>query len=103
MAGAAYILLPITGLFAYFKGGDARTRFHGLQAIALGFVWPLVLIACSKISPGAAQIAFGGGTLVWLAFVLFTFAGKDPRLPLLGKRLEEAAEGSPSEGRPELG
>jgi uncharacterized membrane protein len=95
MAGTAYLLLPITGLIAYFSGRDARVRFHGLQAVAIGLVWPLAMIACSKVTPGATQIAFAAGAVVWLAFLVFTLLGFDPKIPLVGGLLKRAAADDP--------
>ena len=40
MPGLAYVLLPLSGMLAYFNGTSVRMRFHGLQAIALGALWP---------------------------------------------------------------
>jgi uncharacterized membrane protein len=98
MAGLAYLLLPVSGLLAYFRGTAARVRFHGLQAILIGLVWPVVLILCSKLTPGATQIAFGAGTLVWLGFMVLTSAGRNPSLPFVGGPLKRAAEGDPTGG-----
>ena len=97
MVGGAYLFLPITGLIAYFAGHTRRARFHGLQAIVYGFVWGALLIACSAITPGASQAAFGVGGLVWLGLLLGTAAGKDPRLPGIGRLLERAALEPPDE------
>ena len=99
MAGAAYLLLPISGALAYFSGADARTRFHGLQAICLGVLWPAALFACSAITPGATQIAFAAGAIVWLGLLVSTAAGMDLRLPLIGKMLRRAAVDDPREAR----
>lgn len=96
MAGSAYLLLPISGLVAYFRGATPRVRFHGLQAILLGLLWPVVLIGCSKITPGATQTAFAVGLLVWLGFLLTTLFGLDPRVPIVGRALRRAAEVEPA-------
>ena len=96
MAGVAYLFLPVSGLIAYFNGTTARTRFHGLQAILVGCLWPLSLILCSKVSPGATQAAFVVGAALWLALMIPTFFGFDPRLPGLGRLLRNAAEDDPS-------
>ena len=98
MAGVAYLFLPVSGLIAYFNGTTARTRFHGLQAILIGCLWPLSLILCSKVSPGATQTAFVLGGAIWLALMIPTFLGLDPRLPGLGRLLQNAAEDDPSAG-----
>jgi uncharacterized membrane protein len=96
MAGLAYLLLPVSGLIAYFNGTSGRIRFHGLQAILIGCLWPLSLILCSKVTPGATQVAFVVGALVWLALMVPAFFGADPRLPGLGKMLQNAAKEDPS-------
>jgi uncharacterized membrane protein len=95
MAGTAYLLLPITGLLAYSTGRDERVRFHGLQAVTIGLVWPLAMIACSKITPGATQIAFALGAIVWLAFLVFTALGSNPKIPFVGRLLQRAAADDP--------
>jgi uncharacterized membrane protein len=96
MAGLAYLFLPVSGLIAYFNGASGRMRFHGLQAVLIGCLWPLSLIICSKVSPGATQVAFVVGALVWLALMVPAFFGADPRLPGIGKLLRSAAENDPS-------
>ena len=94
-AGLAYLLLPVTGLFASLSGRTPRTRFHGYQAVILGALWPLFLIAASKISPAATKVAFVAGALVWLGYMLPALFGADPRLPLIGRTLQRAAEPDP--------
>ncbi len=81
MAGLAYLLLPITGLVAYLRGRDARTRFHGAQAIALGLLWPLCLYAAALGPPLAVQVVFGAGLLIWVVFLIATALGRDPTIP----------------------
>jgi uncharacterized membrane protein len=95
MAALAYILLPISGVLAYFNASEARIRFHGLQAIALGLLWPLALYGASAISVGASQAVWGLGAVVWLLMMVFAGIGKDLRIPLLGSMLERAARRSP--------
>jgi uncharacterized membrane protein len=94
-AGLAYLLLPVTGLIALFKGRSARTRFHGLQAIALGALWPLALLGASAISAGASKAVFALGALVWIGFMVLAGVGANPSLPLLGAPLRRAAEPDP--------
>lgn len=84
MAALAYVLLPISGMMAFFSQGSARVRFHGAQAVAFGLVWPLVLYGCSTLSSTATQIAFALGAIVWLMLIATAAAGRDLRLPLLG-------------------
>ena len=89
MAGLAYLLLPVTGALAYFNGRKARTRFHGLQAVLLGILWPATLYAGSAVSPDATFIVAVAGAVIWIAFMLIALLGKDPRLPLVGKTLQK--------------
>ena len=91
MAPLAYVLLPVTGLVAYLTGTDARTRFHGLQAIAIGVVWPLLLYAAALGPAIAVQIVFVAGLLVWLGFLIATIVRRDPRLPGVAGILERLA------------
>jgi uncharacterized membrane protein len=86
MAALAYLLLPVTGLVAYLMGGD-RARAHGLQAIAIGLLWPLSLYAAALGPAVAVQAVFGLWAVVWLAFLVATALGRDPRLPLVGSLL----------------
>jgi uncharacterized membrane protein len=53
-------------------------------------------MACSAVTPGATQIAFAVGLIVWLGFMLTTFMGKDPRIPVIGAPLQRAAETDPA-------
>ena len=95
MAALAYVLLPISGLIAYLKGSSQRMRFHGLQAIFIGLVWPLALYACTYLSPGVTQACFAVGGAVWLTFLATAAFGADPRIPLVGAGLSRAARGDP--------
>ena len=88
MAALAYLLLPVTGLVAYLTGRDLRTRFHGLQAITIGLLWPVAMYAASIGPPVAVQVVFGIGFVTWAGFLIATLAGRDPRLPGLAHRLE---------------
>ena len=94
-AGLAYLLLPVSGLLASFRGRTARTRFHGSQAVAIGLVWPLALWAASAISPSATKIVFALGALVWLGYMVLALFGANPRLPFIGRALASAAEDDP--------
>jgi uncharacterized membrane protein len=95
VAALAYLLLPVTGLVAYLKGSSRRVRFHGLQAIAIGLLWPLALYACTYAGPGATQAAFAIGGVVWVGFLASSAFGLTPRIPLLGPVLWRAAAGDP--------
>ena len=91
MAALAYLLLPITGLLAFSLGSQERTRFHGLQAIAVGVVWPVGLYLASAISAAATRVVFLFGGIVWLGLVVATAVGRDPRLPGLGSLFDATA------------
>jgi uncharacterized membrane protein len=94
MAALAYILPPISGLVAYLRGRTPRTRFHGLQAVVVGLVWPLSLYVGALISPTATQIAFAIMFVVWLVAIVGTLLGRNPGLPGLRGVLTSAAESS---------
>jgi uncharacterized membrane protein len=91
MAALAYVLLPLSGLAAFFNGSSPRVRLHGLQAIVLGLLWPASLYLCSLVTPGATQVAFAIGLLVWLVLMGGAAAGHDVRLPFVGELFERAA------------
>lgn len=88
MAAVAYLLLPVTGLIVYGTTRDRRTRFHALQAIALGLAFPVVLFLASLGPPAIVQVTFVAGAVTWIGFLVTTAAGRDPRLPVIGRRLE---------------
>ena len=94
VASLAYVLLPISGLVAYLFG-DARARFHGLQAILFGLVWPLGLYAAAAVSPATTRIVFAAGVLLWVGAIVTTAIGRDPTIPGLRGRLARLAEGDP--------
>ena len=84
MAALAYLFLPLSGMTAFFLGRTPRMRFHGLQAVVLGFLWPLILFGCSALFPLATQAAFVIGTLAWLWLMVTAAVGRDIRLPVAG-------------------
>ena len=96
MAALAYLLPPLSGLFAYLKGHNERVRLHGLQSVALGVVWPAALFACTRISTVATQVAWVVGGLVWLGLLAATAAGRDPVVPPWRELLARAAAEPPS-------
>jgi uncharacterized membrane protein len=98
MAGLAYLLLPVTGLIAYFTGANARVRFHGLQAIAIGLLWPVLLYVASVGTARLTQIVFLAGVVVWLGFLIGALVGRDPRIPGMWKPLRRLATESVEEG-----
>ena len=91
MAALAYVLLPLSGMLAFFSQTEARVRFHGAQAVSLGLIWPLALYACSALAPTATQIAFVLGAGLWIALIVTTAAGRDLRLPVVGVVCARAA------------
>jgi uncharacterized membrane protein len=93
MAALAYVLLPISGMMAFFSQGSFRVRFHGAQAVAFGLVWPLVLYGSSALSATVTQITFVLGAVIWLALIATAATGRDLRLPLLGSFCARAAGG----------
>ena len=95
MIALAYLLPPITGLVAYLKGATPRARFHGLQSVLLGVLWPAALYVCSWVSPSATRIAFVVAAALWLVALLGTALGRNPGVPGLRSRLATLAEESP--------
>ena len=91
MAGLAYLLLPISGALAYFNGKKARTRFHGIQAVILGVLWPAALYAASAIGPDVTFVVAIAGAVVWATFMLVALFGRDLRFPFVGRKLERLA------------
>ncbi|MEA2506761.1 MAG: hypothetical protein QOH48_1379 [Actinomycetota bacterium] len=96
MAALAYVLLPISGLVAYLKGSSSRVRFHGLQAIAFGALWAVLLYAATWTTPAVTQVIFAAGVLVWLVLILGAIVGRDWHLPLVGAWLESVAQKPPA-------
>ena len=96
MAALAYLLPPITGLFAYLLGSRERTRRHGLQSVAFGLLWPAALYGAAALSPGAAQVGFAVGGLGWVGLLLTTALGLDLHVPGTARWLGDAATESPS-------
>jgi uncharacterized membrane protein len=91
MPALAYLLLPVSGMLAYFNGTSARMRFHGLQAIVLGAAWPAALYGGSAVSPAATRAVAVAGAAVWLLLIVTAALGFD-----LGPRaLKRWAEESP--------
>jgi uncharacterized membrane protein len=95
MAALAYIFPPLSGLIAYLRSSSERVRFHGLQAVLLGLVWPAALYVCSWISATATQIAFAVMAVLWLIALVGTAVGRNPGLPGLRRVLASAASESP--------
>lgn len=91
MAALAYLALPVTGMLAYFSGRTPRTRWHGLQAIVIGALWPALLYVASALDDSLVLPVALAGAVVWLSFLAGAAIGKDPSLPWLGRRLRELA------------
>lgn len=98
MAALAYLLLPLTGLVVFLCSRSERARFHGLQAITVGFVWAFVLYGASFVSAGATQAVWIAGTFGWIALVVAAAARRDLTLPLIGPALRRAAQARPDGG-----
>ena len=91
MAAFAYLALPVTGLLAYFSGRTPRARWHGLQAIVIGALWPSFLYLAAAVRESLVLPVAFGGAAVWLRFLAGAAAGKDPSIPWLGPKLRELA------------
>lgn len=91
MAALAYLALPVTGLLAYFSGRSPRVRWHGLQAIVLGALWPALLYLASAVDESLVVPVAAGGAAVWLLFLAGAALGRDPSLPWLGPKLKDLA------------
>jgi uncharacterized membrane protein len=97
MAALAYVLLPVSGLLAYFNGASPRMRFHGLQAILLGLLWPVALYGGSAVSPTATRAIAAGGGGLWIVLMITAALGKDVGPRLLKGWAEESPK-APSKG-----
>lgn len=91
MAAFAYLLLPVSGLLAYFSGRTPRARWHGLQAIVLGALWPALLYLASALKESLVLPVAVAGAVVWLLFLAGAALGRDPSLPWIGSKLRELA------------
>ncbi|HEX2294965.1 MAG TPA: hypothetical protein VHN37_06610 [Actinomycetota bacterium] len=91
MAALAYLVLPITGMLAYFSGRTPRARWHGLQAIVLGALWPALLYLASALVESLVLPVAVGGAAVWLLFLAGAALGRDPTLPWVGPKLRQLA------------
>ena len=91
MAALAYLVLPVTGMLAYFSGRSPRVRWHGLQAIVIGALWPALLYLAAATNESLVLPVAIGGAVVWLLFLVAAAIGRDPSLPWLGPKLRELA------------
>jgi hypothetical protein len=90
MSALAYLVPPITGLFAYLKGNSQRVRLHGLQSVALGLLWPSALYVGSWISPTATMVVFVVFATLWVGLIVATAFGFDPVMPGSRRALSKA-------------
>ena len=90
MAALAYLAPPVSGAVAYFFGSQPRVRFHGLQSVAIGAVWPILLYAASLLSARVTQATFVLGLLVWIGAFVVAAIGRDLPLPVVGRALARA-------------
>ena len=88
MAGLAYLLPPLTGLWAFLRAPDAATRAHGFQSIVLGAAWPAALYLASFVTPGLTQIVFLVFAGAWLVLMVAAAGGRGWIAPGLEARLE---------------
>lgn len=91
MAAFAYLMLPLTGMLAYFSGRSERVRWHGLQAIVIGVSWPAALYGAAALSDSLVLPVAAVGAAIWLLFLAGAAIGKDPSLPWLGRKLRDLA------------
>jgi hypothetical protein len=95
MVALAYLLPPLSGLVSYLGGSTHRARWHGLQSVLLGLLWPGAMYLGSLLSPAASQLAALAGACAWIAFIAGTALGADPRWPGVGARLRALAAPAP--------
>jgi uncharacterized membrane protein len=70
-------------------------RFHGLQAVWIGFIFPLALYVASLLTPAVTRVVAVLEVLVWLGLVVGTAIGRDPALPFVGPLSKRAATSRP--------
>jgi hypothetical protein len=90
MAALAYLVPPLTGLWAFARGADVRTKAHGFQSIVLGALWPIGLYVGSWITPGATQAIFVIFAAAWLALMLSAALGRGVVAGGVARRIEGA-------------
>jgi uncharacterized membrane protein len=97
MSALAYLIPPVTGLFALLKGSSPRVRLHGLQSVALGILWPSALYVGSWVSATATRVAFAVFATIWIVLLVATAFGLDLVVPGTRRALGRATEISPGE------
>ena len=98
MAALAYLFPPLSGAVAYWRARSERTRWHGLQSVVFGSVWPLLLYVAAHVYPGVTQVVWVMGAVMWIALMAGAAARKDVSLPGIGAWLRRAASHSPAGG-----
>ncbi|MQB00485.1 MAG: hypothetical protein GEU78_09380 [Actinobacteria bacterium] len=88
MAALAYLVPPLTGLWAFTCGTDARAKAHGFQSIVLGTLWPVGLYVGSWITPGATQAIGVLFAVAWLTLILSAALGSGLVATGLVRRIE---------------
>jgi uncharacterized membrane protein len=76
---------------AFFFGSQPRVRFHGLQSVVIGALWPILLYGASLLSARVTQATFLLGVVVWIGSLVLAAAGRDLRFPVVGRMLAHAA------------
>jgi uncharacterized membrane protein len=99
MAALAYLAPPVSGLIAFLTADRGRVRFHGLQSIVIGTVWPALIYLGAFVSPMLTRIAFFGGAFVWVVFLVATAMGRDLALPGVKSFLREMVPSGGDEAR----
>jgi len=100
MSALAYLIPPVSGLFAYLKGSSPRVRLHGLQSVVFGILWPSALYVGSWISPAATMVAFVVFAAIWIGLIVSTAFGLDPVVPGTRHALSRVTEIPPEETAP---
>ncbi|HVF52227.1 MAG TPA: hypothetical protein VNC78_01335 [Actinomycetota bacterium] len=91
MSVLAYLLSPVSGLVVFLVARSPRARFHGLQSVIVGTLWPLALYLGAYISPRVTQIVAAVVVATWVALVSGAATGRDPHVPWLGRNLARIA------------
>jgi uncharacterized membrane protein len=91
MAWLAYLVPPLSGFIAYSTSSSSRTRWHGLQAVWIGFIFPLILYAASWITPTVTRVVLVLELVLWIVYPVGAAMGKDPALPIVGEFSKRAA------------
>ena len=91
MSVVAYLLSPVSGLIIFLVARSPRARFHGLQSVVVGTLWPVGLYIGAYITPGVTQLVAVVVIVSWVVLVSGTAVGRDPRLPWVGRSMAQIA------------